>query len=229
MSYLGNRFELGVDHETVFADSDSARGEHDTRLRLGSALGLADGTLALGRPIREGFAIVTAHPSLDGRWVYVDPDADGKAVAYSDGLGPALVPDLRAYWRNDLPLEVEDLPPGYDLGSARLEVMPAYRGGRRLEVGSNAFITALGILADPSGAPLAYASGELISLDDPGFAPAVLFTNKTGRFAASGLKPGRYEIRLNTAPPRTATFSIPEESASLHQAGTILASDQQPL
>ncbi|MCP4781667.1 MAG: hypothetical protein GY877_13275 [Hyphomicrobium sp.] len=105
--------------------------EHRTTARVGAAIAFADGTVAIGAPIRgDAFAIVDAHESLADKEIYVLDGDDVRARA--DQWGPALVSQLPAYTDVTLPIDVEDLPIGCSLDAGVFDLLPAYRSGQVL-------------------------------------------------------------------------------------------------
>ena len=124
-------------------------------------------------------------------------------------------------------MDVEDLPPGYDLGAGQLDFR-AYRGaGFDIRVGSDANLTLMASLVSPSGAPVAMAGGELRSLDDPSRAPIQAFSNRNGRFVASGVSAGRYRRVLFTDPPLEAEINLEPAAAGMVQLGAIQMRESQ--
>ncbi len=105
---------------------------------------------------------------------------------------------------------------GYDVGEGILRVRPTYRSGYAIEVGSAAFVSALGRLVGNQDKPLALTSGRLRSLDEPEAEPQLFFTNSVGRFAIQNLEPGkRYRVELFTQPAQGFEFTVPEDSDGL--------------
>jgi outer membrane usher protein len=221
--HTGNRFEATLQHD-VFATADLASDARiqSTRVSLGSSLVFADGHFGVGRPIQESFAIVSPHPTLAGKEIRVDPAEEGYR-ARTDFLGSAVVPDLTTYGRTFLYYDVDDLPIGYDLGSGDFSLKPPLYSGYHLVVGSDATYTILANVVR-GGEPLALIGGSLHSLDRPGEEPVPAFTNRNGRLAASGLRPGRYRLELLTDPPFETEVVIPEGS-SLVNLGDIRISE----
>ena len=81
-------------------------------LRLGSAIAFADGRVAVGAPIRgNGFAIVYPHESIASKEITVGSGQDVRAI--SNSWGPAVVTNLPAYQPSTIPIDVADLPVGY--------------------------------------------------------------------------------------------------------------------
>jgi outer membrane usher protein len=70
-------------------------------------------------------------------------------------------------------------------------------------------VSVIGTLLDRDMQPVALLAGRAIDLSDPERAPIELFTTRTGRFAAQGLRPGRWRIELGS-PPLVYEFDVPE-------------------
>ena len=221
--YIGNRFRAAVDHDTRFTELNGEDRINTTRLRAETAVAFAGNKVAIGRPIVDSFAIISTHPTLEDRDVYADPSEKGD-LATSGWLGPALVPSVNAYNTQRLIYDVADLPTGYDLGAGAFTLQPTYRSGYALEVGSAATVTVMGTLEDESGEPVSLLAGQAFNKDDDDFEPVVMFTNRVGRFAISGLKPGSYELKLNTKDEKVIEFDVPEETVGLHRVGKLVVS-----
>jgi len=92
-----------------------------------------------------------------------------------------------------------------DLGEGSFRLLPPYRGGYRLTVGSDYMASAVGRLLDSNGKPLSLVSGAAIEEAHREPEPIALFTNSAGRFDITGLAPGQWNIILNDA--GNTTFS----------------------
>ncbi len=221
-AYEGNRAVVNLEHTAsmyLSADAGSrAITDQRTSLRLGTAIAFADGHVAVGRPITNGFAIVTSHDSIASHRLMLGDHTD--PTGYNDALGPALVPDLPDYTPRTLRYDVEDLPVGYDLGDREFTLKPSYKSGYALIVGSAHSVSAFGTLLDGDGEPVGLVTGTVTPVDAE--APQVmLFTNGAGRFAAQGLAPGRWLIEMATAPVQRYVLEIPPQTQGLHRAGTL--------
>ena len=195
-----NRLETNLAHNASYDEASGEISSQRTSLRLAGAIAYADGAVAVGRPIHDGFAIVSRHRTLSGAQVLVDPTPDGGAQSRSDRFGPALVSEVPSYSRRNLPLAVDGANPGYDLGSGSFDLQAPYKAGYRLVVGSDYSVSLIGTLLDRDMRPVALVAGRAIDLGDPERAPIELFTNRTGRFSAQGLRPGRWRIELGDQP-----------------------------
>jgi outer membrane usher protein len=144
-------------------------------------------------------------------------------------LGPALAPAGNTYAASEIRIDVEDLPPGYDIGTSQYTTVPSQAAGYSLTVGSDASRTLLGIALGPGGQPLGLLGGLLQLLDkDVAAEPVLLFTNRAGRFAGNGLGPGRYEIILGTEHKFRAEVSIPTKSRGTVDVGNLQFTEVLP-
>jgi len=218
--YLANRAEIGVAHGTNFDLAGNEITGSRTTLQVATSLQFADGALAIGRPVTEGFAIIRGHPTLKGADILVDRDNEGYFSTSGD-LGPASVNQLGSYSERTITIEVPDAPTGYDIGRGAYRVRPPYRAGYLFTVGSDYTKTAFGTLLD-NGKPLGLVSGvarEIVAVGEP--RKIELFTNRVGRFGVSGLAPGRWEIVTATEPPLTFVIDIPDDDENLIRLGEI--------
>lgn len=212
-SYFANRAELGFSHFGLFErDLGGSTGQRSS-LRFGTALAVADGAFAIGRPIYDAFAIVDAHRSIREHEILVDPLGDS-AVATTGSLGTALQPGLSSYSDRSLAVAAPEAPITLDLGAGAYRLQPPYRAGYRLTVGSDYNVSAVGRLLGESGEPVALLSGLAVEVDQPNREPVPFFTNRDGRFGVTGLAPGRWRLTL----PQTGAvyeIDVPERQATL--------------
>ncbi len=225
VGYQGPRGELRLSHSIgvggigydsfILNDADNR-----TSLQAGVSLAFADGHVAIGAPIRgNGFAVVYPHDSIADREIFVGTESQPKA--HSDWLGPALVPDVPAYTRTTLPVDVADLPVGYSLGAGAFELNAPYKAGYALQVGSDAAISAFGRLLYADGLPLSLLTGHAYAVGNPA-QKIPLFTNAGGRFAIEGLTPGRWIVEMATgSSPARFAMQIPAGTEGLHTAGDL--------
>ena len=205
-----NRLERrGPDGQTANASDWNAR----------TFIGYADGRVAIGRSADEGFVIAALHPSLRGAQASIL--TGDRVVARSGWLGPALVPVGRAYGVGRYEVKVDPLPVGYDLGAGTINVFPGFGTGYRATIGSDESHIAVGILVGPSG-PLALVAGTIEPMEPERrktWKPRGFFTNRSGRFVADRLAPGRYRMML---PGQQQTmFEIAKNAEGLIDVGTI--------
>lgn len=194
--YSGNRFEATYEHELLSNDLNMNLTQRRSRLRFASAIGFADGHIAVGRPVDNSFAIFYPHKSLDDIDLAIDVNREGKARAWVDALGSALVHDVDNYRAEDIEIGSQNLPVGYDLGEESYNVLTSYGSGVAVQVGSDASVIAIGTGIDREGVAVPYASGFIVAEGADETQKIVIFTNRAGRFVAQGIKPGVYNIQL---------------------------------
>ncbi len=226
--YYGNRAEVRVLHTGGF-DGFGGRPHHNDQrsaVRVGTSIAFADDAVAVGAPIRgNGFAIVKPHETISSKTVTVGSSEDARAR--TDLLGPALVTDVPAYTNMSFPVDVEDLPLGYSLGSGTFDTHAPYRAGYKLEVGSAYSVTAFGVLVLSDGSPVPLLSGTAHLANDPK-KQVTVFTNASGKFSADGLSPGRWIVELATeGPPHRYVIDVPKGTQGLYQAGTLRPVEKQ--
>ena len=221
IDYTGNRFRASIDNDTRFTDLDSDERSRLTAVNFNTAIAFAGSDIAIGRPVRDSFAIIKRHKSLAKNKVRIDNRDDG-ALTKSDGLGNVLVGELNAYSPRTITYDVDNLPLGYDLGEGLFALNPQFGEGYSLQIGSDATITVIGTLIDgQSGLPFSLIAGEATPVNEPDAEPVQFFCNRSGRFAISGLRPIKYELRLITEPPRVATIEL-EEGSNLARIGEVI-------
>ncbi|NJM36294.1 MAG: hypothetical protein HC850_18155 [Rhodomicrobium sp.] len=115
---------------------------------------------------------------------------------------------------------MDDLPPGYDLGDGLFDLMPKYKSGYALKVGSDYTVTAVGTLMDAAGKPLPLLTGTASEAAHPE-KTVELFTNRSGLFTAQGLSPGAWTIEVASEPRTHFVLEIPAETVGLYRAGTL--------
>jgi len=218
LNYTAFRFTTALEVATVL-DREGAGGSQTASFEAATALAFAGGRIAWSRPITGSFAVVERRPVLDGIQVGVNPAVDSYA-AKIDGFGPAVVPNLDPYRVNRVTVDAPDLPAGYSLGPGSYRVLPTYRSGTLIRVGEDGTIFLRGILHH-DGAPLVFAVGELVSLDDRQRGPLVVMTNRAGRFGVMGLQPGRYAIRIPGDTPSSGALEIPARTTGIYVAGVV--------
>lgn len=219
LAYVNNRFDLVVNHNRIVRRGPDGRVSNASDWNIRSFIGYADGNVAIGRSVDEGFIIAPIHATLRGSQASIL--SGDRVVAQSGLFGPALIPIGRAYGISRYDVRVDPLPIGYDLGTASINVFPGYGSGYRFMIGSDDSLIAVGFLVSADG-PIALASGVIQPVD-----PARLktwkersfFTNRAGRFVADRLAPGRYQLVLAGQP--AAEFEVKEGSQGVVDVGTI--------
>lgn len=231
-AYFGNRGDIRVSHSassdtldvTGFTDQNTRQ---RTSLRAGTALAFAGDRVAIGAPVRGGaFGILTPHDSLAGREVIAGNQDDIRAIA--DQWGNGLVTDIPAYMPGAVPIDVEDLPLGYSLGSGAFQTFAPYKSGYVLEAGSAYSVSVYGTLVMENGEPVALIAGTARPEGRTDKTVSV-FTNAEGRFGAEGLAPGRWIIEMPLEGEALQyIIEVPENAEGLIKAGTLRPSVRNP-
>lgn len=223
-SLTTNRFDLGLTQFGGYRNSSDTISDMRTSFRFGTAIAFADGALAVGRPIQQAFLIAEPHRSLNGATVRVDPQQN-REQARSGALGGAVDGLLSAHSPRTLVYDVPEAPPGYDLGAGNVQIVPPYKAGYNLEIGSDYHIMVIGRLLDGNGEPISLLAGKAIDLKAPKRPAVTMFTSHAGKFAAQGLRPGKWRIEMPTTPEPTV-FEIDVKD---DPSGTIRLGDIRPL
>ncbi len=219
-TYFGNRAEIGVAHFGNFANTFGPSLAQRSSVRFGTSLAYADGAVSVGRPIFDSFAVVRGHPSLKGASIEVEPGPAG-LMARTGALGTAIQPNLAAFLTRTINVEAPASSATADLGQGTFRVLPSYRSGYVLTVGSAYNVSAIGTLVNASGEPLSLVTGTATLLGDtPGPAPITVFTNRQGRFGITGLGPGRWLIRMNDT-GSTFVLDIAEDAEGVIKVGEL--------
>lgn len=217
--YFGNRFIASVEQSLFYAQRPSGIGTRETVARASTFLGIADGSIALGRPTAGNFAIYDRHKSLKNSSVVIR-DESGLVLAKQDWLGAPLAPFNRAFSPVYQTYDVDPLPTGYDLGESRLSAFPGAFSGYRVAVGSDESRVAVGYLIGPDG-PINNMSGSVEMIGNAKATPRPFFTNATGRFAVDSLAPGEYRMLIGGT--EVARFAIASKSEGLVDVGKLQA------
>lgn len=223
LDYVGNRFDANLTHSAFGESFNSIGRDNITTFRLSSAIAYTGGELSLSRTINDSFAMVRAHESLRGRTVVVGDSLEGgEYVSRSGAFGPAVQNNLNSFLNQSIRYDVLDPPLGYDIGDGVMRVRPGYKSGYLIEVGSAAFVSALGRLQDANGEPISLVSGVMRRVDDPEAPPEAFFTNTVGRFAIAKLEPGKeYRVEILYNGRREFTFRVPDDNEGLLDLGVV--------
>ncbi|WP_168854101.1 fimbria/pilus outer membrane usher protein [Novosphingobium sp. ERN07] len=224
--YNSNDFRLALDHR-VFRSNGGNAGRNggtaqESRYTVSTQVAMAGGKIAYGRPVGSRFAIVSAHPTLkDAHLSLTDGATRKNPLAKARKGRPALVALGSPYLTSRIKVDVDRLPAGYDIGPGEYRMKPTPAAGYAITVGSDASRMIMGVALDAAGQPLAQMGGTLISLDDPNMAPVLVFTNRNGRFVVSGLKPGRYELRMGNDGAWRIPVVVPKDDETTIALGTL--------
>ncbi len=219
MNYWHNRFESRIELDTVHGRGPDGIDQSDISYRFGTFVGYSGGKFGVGRPSPAGFILIDRHKSLRTNPLKVH-DSNGKDIEAQSGLfGAALVPIRRPYMPMRLALDVEGVAPGYDLGTGRLDVLPRWGAGYRVQIGSDASRMVLGMMRAEDGSPIKLLLGEFQRIDRKDEEVHDFFTNAAGKFVIEGVAPGRYLLRF--ADGRSVEIEIGEDTEGLVNVGEL--------
>lgn len=221
LKYKGYRGTWQLDQSFELERESQRLTQSSTQLTFGTAIVFVDGHWGISRPVTDSFALLVPHPNLKGLKIGVNPNGGENYQAKVDPFGPAVMSNLQSYQLSTLRVSAPDLPIGYEIGPRVHYVSPTYKSGTLIRMGSDASIFLKGKLLNSQGEVIALQAGEVQSLSDPQWKPITLFTNKAGKFAAEGFKPGKYRIRLFTEKPQVVQFTIPGDQEGIYDVGPI--------
>lgn len=194
-----------------------------TSLRTTSSVAYAGGSVAVGAPIRDAFAIIRPHESLPDSEVIVG--SIDKPVATGTRTFPALLENLSTGSDINLPVDATNLPTGYGLGDGTLAITPEYKAGYAIDVGSANAMSAYGTLLKHNGKPLSLTTAVAAAGDRR----IDLFTNSKGKFGIEGLGPGQWMITAQSpAGPISYAFTVAAGATALINTGPLLPTNEGP-
>ena len=218
-SYAANRADLGIAHNTAYSQTANDVTDQRTSLRMSTGVAFAGGRFALGRPINDGFVIVRPYEGARREIIEVEPSRDGY-YSRSGALGPALYGQVGSYTPRTITYDAPMASAGFDIGQGSLRLLPPYRAGYVITVGSDYNVTVIGRLLTPGGEPLPLLAGYAYEIGGDERRVDV-FTNRQGQFGAAGLKAGRWRIEMPSQPGAVYEFTVPETSDGLARLGDL--------
>jgi outer membrane usher protein len=216
MNYPGYRFSADVSTSIRRLPPDEYEPEMQSRtsLRAASALVYADRRIGLSAPVNDSFAMVAPNDRLQNQFLGVN-SVSNTYTAKTDILGAPVLSSIGSYTSKQIHVESPELPLGLDLGTTSFTLLPTYRSGTVIPMGTEASVFVQGILVSPDGEGISLQVGEVISLTEPQSEPILFFTDEGGIFMIFGLKPGIYRLRLFVAPEVDLDFEIDEGAEGL--------------
>lgn len=219
LRYYGYRAEAAFEQNVFTSAAPGGDGTVST-LRAGTALVYADGHLAVSRPIQDSFALLYPADSLKGQKIGIEV-LDNQPFVQIDRFGPAVLPDLTSYQLKRVNIESPDLPPGLDVGAPLRYLVPRYRSGTVIKVGSEAAGLLEGVVLNADGTPFALQGGEALPAGRSDREPVTIMTNRDGKFQIMGLEPGEYEVGFFAQPNSPVRFVVPKAGQGTISVGTL--------
>ena len=229
LNYRANRFEFSVSHSTSLDSlADGSLEGQRTTFRAGAAVAFANGKFAIGRPIRDSFAIFYPHDSiLDKNLLVGRRDKQGLYRVQSDGFGPLIAELGSSYQETSLQYDVIDLPLGYDLGTGLTSLAPRYKSGFAVQVGSAYNVIATATLLDLNNRTLKLLLGKATELGVKTPRTSDAFTDNSGRLSASGLSAGRWKVEMFAKKPVTYILNVPKGKTGIVELGKLKPTPQK--
>jgi outer membrane usher protein len=194
------------------------QGQKDQDLRLSVAGGIVavGGHVAVSRPITQSYAIVKVGELKDvGVFVH------GQPTAKTDSHGLAVLPNLSAYYENNVSIAAGSLPLDYALPAEIKKVSPAPRSGAFVDFGvtkTQAFTGKLISRLGPVAKPVEVAEME-VSIDGKS---QKLIAGRGGEFYIENLKPGIYKGSVSVGSERCVfELAIPKSDETFVDLGEV--------
>jgi outer membrane usher protein len=163
---------------------------------------------------------------LSGQHLRINPDSEGRYLAQSDWLGPAVVPELSSYNPTTLVVGAKDLPLGTSIPQDHFTIFPRYKSGFGFPLGNDANLYLLAKLTDSQGKPLEMVTGLVTNLDDLTAAPITIFTSRKGIVQSEGFRAGRYVLEVGSDQYAPLEFVVPETAKEEYDLGTVKLRDK---
>ncbi len=216
--YNGNRFLASLDHASFYEQLNASSAYHQSRVSFASSVAFAGDDWAIGKPIYDSFALIKPHSSLKDKKITLGQYKDQYRANNAD-FDTILLHDISSYDNSAISVDVEDLEPGYDIGAGLVVFFPSYRSGYSVMIGTAANISVIATLLDQQQQPLALQVGVAVCSDNTE-KEHKFFTNKSGRFALTGLTPCSYEVTLNNSEKSQFILDV-KEGEQLQRKGKI--------
>lgn len=221
VNHIGYLAETSLSNDIVNTVNQPSDWHQISSLTLGTALVYAQGKTSLTRPVTDSFAIVIPHENLHDMQVGVNPSGDSYAAS-TNRFGSAVIPDLTSYLAHGINIDVPNLPLGYDLGDESFVLLPKFKSGTVIHIGTDATVLLGGVLQQSDGSPISLQAGELVSPNNPEWTPKILFTNRSGIFRVEGLSPGIYELRMFNDQHQSIQVEIPAKHTGYYDIGALI-------
>ncbi len=215
LSYQSKLYSAEISHSQVYgAIDDFVNKGSQTNLTANSAIAFADGAFGFANKVRNSFAIVSKHSAWSEVKLGINPTLGGFEQQNKSPLISALLPQLSPYRESSAIIQTVDS----DLFLERNDYhfFPGYKRGTLLKVGNDAIYAVRGTLTYSDEEAVKY---KAVRLTNSSGEKVDTFTNGAGRFMATGLKPGDYEITVaNTTEKRSLKI---EKGETMIFLGTI--------
>ncbi len=223
---------LGAGHEvvdgelraqTTWAQVDVRQsmisGTRETWAQVNGALVAIGGRVMAARPVQDGFALVRV-PDVKGVRAYVSHQEMGR----TDRHGDLLVPNLLAYYGNQISIADADVPADRSLSHKQLLLATPYRGGAIAEFPATREWRVTGslvLVGDPNRLRGQRALDARLTVETPR-GPVDSWLGAGGEFYLEGLVPGTYVLQVDAGDFRCdAALVVPASDAPVIRAGEL--------
>jgi outer membrane usher protein len=216
--YYGNLNYTGRRAELSFYQDALSTGDQRSSLRWGTALVYADGVFAVTRPVQDSFAIFESTGTLktDGG-VGVQPQAH-RYEAQEDWLGPAVLPQVTAYYPTRVRVEPRRAEADFDPQDGDILIQPTYRSGTLSRSGHAPTLDATVKLLWSDGQPAGCLDAFLVAEDG---SRTEFVSNRQGAAYLSGLQAGNYQVTVSGYPDVAISIKVPPTTARQIDLGEI--------
>ena len=194
-------------------------GTRDTWAQVNGALVAIGGRVMATRPVQDGFALVRV-PDVKGVRAYVSHQEMGR----TDRHGDLLLPNLLAYYGNQISIADADVPADRTLSYKQLLLATPYRGGAIAEFPATREWRVTGSLtcwAIPRGFA-GSARSTRASRSRHARGPIDSWLGAEGEFYLEGLAPGTYVLHVTSGDIGCdATLVVPVSDAPVVRAGDL--------
>ncbi|MCR4555314.1 MAG: fimbria/pilus outer membrane usher protein [Alphaproteobacteria bacterium] len=200
-NYSNSVFKGNLNH------SRNNHGESSTLIGAESALYFADGRFAIARTDYSdgGFVLVTPGKDLSKHKIkFLNKDAESGFMG-----GGAVLKNSRTSLTVSR-IDLKDIPDDISLKLDTIVSQGQYKRGFIADIQGIKSVTAHGILVDSQGKVLEQVTGFAINKDNTDETPVSFFTNSSGEFSLTELKPGNYKLTINVQNTEPIELKIKE-------------------
>jgi outer membrane usher protein len=197
-----------------------ANGSRETWAQVNGALVAIGGRVMATRPVQDGFALVRV-PEVAGVRAYVSHQEMGR----TDRHGDLLLPNLLAYYGNQISIADADVPADRSISYKQLLLATPYRGGAIAEFPATREWRVTGSLTVGGNPGILRGQRALdarLTVETPS-GPIDSWLGAEGEFYLEGLAPGTYVLHVTSGDIGCdATLVVPATDAPVARAGVLL-------